>query len=160
MSVRRARADNIDEFVLLGVVLPEHLAQSPVFSAGPLSNSAEARREWTELLDDDNFALFVAERDALFLGAAVGCPVEKSGLHAGVARPDAAAFLGFAAVLPRARGLGAGRALGEAVLAWAAAEGFCSVVTDWRATNLLSARTWPRLGFHETFLRLHRMIGY
>jgi hypothetical protein len=34
------------------------------------------------------------------------------------------------------------------------------VVTDWRVTNLLSSRTWPRLGFKESFLRLHRLVGY
>jgi hypothetical protein len=27
-------------------------------------------------------------------------------------------------------------------------------------TNLLSSRTWPRLGFETTFLRLHRVLGY
>jgi hypothetical protein len=34
------------------------------------------------------------------------------------------------------------------------------VATDWRVTNLLSSRTWPRLGFVESFVRLHRLVGY
>jgi hypothetical protein len=34
------------------------------------------------------------------------------------------------------------------------------VATDWRVTNLLASRTWPRLGFAESFLRLHRLVGY
>jgi hypothetical protein len=46
------------------------------------------------------------------------------------------------------------------VLEWAAQAGFGCVVTDWRVTNLLSSRTWPALGFAETFLRLHGLIGY
>ena len=75
-------------------------------------------------------------------------------------RPDHAGFLGFAAVLPEARGAGVGRALGTTVLDWAAAEGYPVVVTDWRATNLLSSRTWTRLGYRPTFLRLHRRLGY
>ena len=94
------------------------------------------------------------------MGAAVGCALEKSGSHAPLTRPDKASFLGFAAVLPEARGLGAGRALGEAVLAWTRDQGFTSAATDWRATNLLSSRTWPRLGFRPTFLRLHRLLGH
>ena len=69
-------------------------------------------------------------------------------------RPDDAGFLGFAAVLPEARGAGIGRVLGTTVLDWAAAEGYSGVVTDWRATNLLSSRTWPKLGWRPTFLRL------
>ncbi len=94
------------------------------------------------------------------MGSAVGCPVARSGAHAGLARPEHAGLLSFAAVLPAARGLGAGRALGEAVLAWAASQGFDRVATDWRTTNLLSSRAWPALGFEETFLRLHRVVGY
>ena len=79
-------------------------------------------------------------------------------MHTGLARPDDAGFLGFAAVFPDARGAGAGRALGEVVLDWAREAGYANVVTDWRATNLLSSRTWPRLGWRPTFLRLFRAI--
>ncbi len=79
--------------------------------------------------------------------------------HRGIVRPTGAGFLGFAAVLPEARGLGAGRALGEAVLVWARDAGHPTVVTDWRETNLLSSRTWPRLGFRPTFRRLYRAIA-
>jgi len=32
------------------------------------------------------------------------------------------------------------------------------MVTDWRETNLLASRFWPRRGFRKTFLRLHRAI--
>jgi hypothetical protein len=51
-------------------------------------------------------------------------------------------------------------ALGETVLAWAAEQRYDCVVTDWRTTNLLSSRTWPALGFGESFARLHRLVGY
>ena len=79
--------------------------------------------------------------------------------HQGIVRPANAGFLGFAAVLPEARGLGAGRALGEAVLLWARDAGHPTVVTDWRETNLLSSRAWPSLGFRPTFRRLFRAIA-
>ena len=83
----------------------------------------------------------------------------ESSLHTGIARPDDAAHLGFAAVLEDARGAGVGKALGTTVLDWATAEGYRAVVTDWRATNLLSSRTWPQLGWRPTFLRLFRAIA-
>jgi hypothetical protein len=38
--------------------------------------------------------------------------------------------------------------------------GYDCVATDWRVTNLLSSRTRPRLGFAESFVRLHRLVGY
>jgi hypothetical protein len=32
------------------------------------------------------------------------------------------------------------------------------MLTDWRVTNLLASRFWPRRGFRTTFLRLYRSI--
>jgi ribosomal protein S18 acetylase RimI-like enzyme len=160
VSVRRARRDDIPMLAELDLALPQHQALSPTFSGGEVTTLAEAVAEWEEDFDDEDFTVFVAEHGGAVVGSAIACSVEKSSLHVGVSRPDRAGFLGFAAVKPEARGLGAGRALGETVIGWAAAAGYRSVVTDWRATNLLSSRTWPRLGFRPTFLRLHRVVGY
>jgi hypothetical protein len=44
------------------------------------------------------------------------------------------------------------------VLAWAYAAGIPTMVTDWRMTNLLASRFWPKRGFRTTFLRLYRSI--
>jgi GNAT superfamily N-acetyltransferase len=133
---------------------------SPVFSSGELPTLEEALADWEESIDDQDFATFVAEYNGQVIGSSVGCSLDKSSSHNGLAKPDNAGFLGFAAVLPPARGLGGGRALGEAVLQWSAETGYTSVVTDWRVTNLLSSRAWPRLGFRQTFHRLHRLIGH
>jgi GNAT superfamily N-acetyltransferase len=159
LTVRRASRDDIHALARLDLELPLHQGRSPVFSAGHLPTLEEALEDWDDV-DDPEFATFVAEHDGRVVGSAVGCALEKSSLHKGPARPDNAGFLGFAAVFPANRGRGAGRALGEAVLAWTAEEGFSCVVTDWRTTNLLSSRTWPALGFTETFTRVHRLIGY
>ena len=84
----------------------------------------EARAEWDEDFDNTAFATFVGEVDGRVVGSAVGCSVELSSLHSGLARPDEAAHLGFAAVLPEdARGAGVGTALGATVLDWAARRG-------------------------------------
>ena len=85
-------------------------------------------------------------------------PVERSSMHVGLARPERAAFLGFAATLPEARGSGAGLALTNAGLAWAREHGYPVTVVDWRETNLLASRFWPARGFRRTFLRLYRSI--
>ena len=76
----------------------------------------------------------------------------------GLARPERAAFLTFAATLPEARGSGAGLALTEHVLAWAHEHGYPDDVADWRMTNLLASRFWPKRGFRRTFLRLYRSL--
>ena len=160
LTIRRATRDDVPVLVQLDIELPLHQSLAPTFSSGLMPTAEQARIEWEADVDDPGYATFVAERHGKVIGSAVGCALEKSSRHTSLARPDNAAFLGFASVLPGARGAGAGRALGEAVLAWAAESGFASVVTDWRVTNLLSSRAWPALGFSEAFLRLHRTIGY
>jgi GNAT superfamily N-acetyltransferase len=119
--------------------------------------------EWEESLSTaggDGFHHIVVEYGGRVIGAATACALEKSRGHQGLTRPPHAGFLGFASVFPHARGLGAGRALGEATLDWMRQEGLTSAVTDWRATNLLSSRAWPAVGYRPSFLRLHRRIGY
>ncbi|MDI1466309.1 GNAT family N-acetyltransferase [Catellatospora sp. KI3] len=160
VSIRRAERADIPVLAELDIALPEHQARTPVFSAARPPTLQESLGEWGEDFDDPDFTTFVAVHDGEVIGSAVGCALEKSGSHTTLARPENAGFLGFAAVLPHARGLGAGRTLGEAVLAWAAETGYASVVTDWRVTNLLSSRAWPALGFQESFVRLHRLVGY
>jgi GNAT superfamily N-acetyltransferase len=158
--IRRATRADIPVMAQLDVELPAHQSLAPTFSTGRIRTFEENVAEWETDFDDPDFTYFVAERDGAVIGSAVGCALEKSNSHTGPARPDHAGFLGFAAVLPAARGAGAGRALGEAVLDWSAQTGFDSVVTDWRVTNLLSSRAWPALGFAESFLRLHRYLDY
>jgi GNAT superfamily N-acetyltransferase len=160
LTVRAAERRDIPVLGRLDLVLPEHQGLAPTFSAGGVPTLEEAVAEWEESFDDEDFGYLVAEHDGQVVGVAVACALEKSSTNTALTRPDHAGFLGFAAVLPEARGLGAGRALGEAVHDWCATEGFTSLATDWRATNLLSSRTWPRLGYRPTFLRLHRRLGY
>jgi ribosomal protein S18 acetylase RimI-like enzyme len=160
LQVRPARRDDIPVLARLDRELPLHQDRSPVFSAGSLPTLEESTAEWEEDIDDPDFTSFVAVHDGRVVGSAVGCSATKSGGNAGLIRPDHAGYLAFAAVLPEARGRGAGRLLGETVLHWAGEAGYEVVVTDWRVTNLLSSRAWPAIGFRETFLRLHRVVGY
>ena len=160
VKIRPAERADIPLLAQLEVELPAHQGRSPVFSAGAAPSLEETLAEWEADFDDPSYTTFVAERDGTVVGSAVGCALEKTSSHQTLARPDGAGFLGFAAVFAEARGLGAGRALGQAVIEWAGASGYASVVTDWRQTNLLSSRTWPALGFTETFVRLHRLIRY
>ena len=159
IMIRRAERRDIPALARLDLLLPEHQGRSPVFSMLEPPTLEDATNEWEAELDDPRYTTFVAEHLGLVVGSAIGCAIEVSSEHQGIVQPAGAGFLGFAAVLPEARGLGAGRALGEAVLVWARDAGHPTVVTDWRETNLLSSRTWPRLGFRPTFRRLHRAIA-
>src|SRR5690242_5826676 len=85
-------------------------------------------------------------------------PVEMARMHRGLAQPDNAACITGAASLPDVRGSGAGVALTDAAHAWAREQGYATIVTDWRETNLLASRFWPARGFRRSFLRLYRSI--
>lgn len=160
LTIRPAERADIPELARLDLALPLHQGLAPVFSSKAPDSIEQNIAEWTDDIDDADFPAFVAVRDGKVIGSVVACSIEHTSMHTRLARPENAGFLGFAAVFPQDRGRGAGRALGETVLNWARDQGFASVVTDWRVTNLLSSRTWPALGFTETFLRLHRLIGY
>jgi GNAT superfamily N-acetyltransferase len=158
-GVREATEEDVDALVEIGPLLSRHQHQSPVFSSVP-PQDAEAVR--ADVLDDfatDGVVNLVYELDGRIVGDFFVCPLELSGSHSGLARPPGAAFIGFAITDPEVRGSGAGVALTDASFAWARAQGYGTMVTDWRVTNLLASRFWPRRGFRTSFLRLHRWIG-
>jgi ribosomal protein S18 acetylase RimI-like enzyme len=157
-GVREAEEQDVDALVALAPLLGEHQALSPVFAGRPRPGEAEMRQEVLEDLASPQIGTLVAEVDGRIVGNVVVVPIEMSAMHTGLARPDGASFLAWAATLPDVRGTGAGLALTDAAFAWARARGYDTIVTDWRVTNLLSSRFWPRRGFRTTFLRLYRSI--
>ena len=158
LIIRPKTPEDLDALSALELVLPAHVRLSPVFSNLPLQTLEEVRAELIEDYDDPKYTYFVAEHEGKVAGAAIGCRIEVSSSHLGPNLVAGAAFLGFAAVFPEARGLGAGKALGEATLAWSRDAGYQSIQTDWRSTNLEADRTWRALGFRPTFRRMHRSI--
>jgi GNAT superfamily N-acetyltransferase len=159
LIVRRPTRDDLDALTDLELVLPTHMREAPTFSTLAVPDWKETRDELAADFDDPKYNLFVAEHEGRVVGSAIGCALTVSSSHQGPNQTAGAGFLGFAAVLPDARGLGAGRALGETVLAWARDAGYTSIQTDWRSANLEADRSWRGLGFRPTFRRMHRLIG-
>ncbi|MDQ3822305.1 MAG: GNAT family N-acetyltransferase [Actinomycetota bacterium] len=158
-GVRDASEDDVAAMVELSPLLGRHQALAPVFGAPSREPTEEAiRQDIAEDLAAHDVGNLVAEIDGRVVGNFVVVPATMTSMHTGLARPENAAFLGFAITAPEARGSGAGVALTEACFAWARERGYDTMITDWRVTNLLSSRFWPRRGFRETFLRLYRSI--
>jgi GNAT superfamily N-acetyltransferase len=158
LVIRRARRDDIPALAELELVLPRHMQGAPVFSRLPIQPVEEIVAELEADFDSPDYTVFVAEHEGRVIADAIGCALTKSSGNSSLIRPASAGFLGYAAVLPEARGLGAGRALGETVMAWSRDAGFSSVATDWRSTNIEADRSWRGLGFRPTFRRMHRSI--
>jgi GNAT superfamily N-acetyltransferase len=159
LVVRRPTRDDIPAMAELELVLPRHSPLAPLFASVPIQPIDEVEAELTEDFDNPKFTNFVAEHEGKVIGSATACDLTVSNSNNSLIRPASAGFLGYAAVLPEARGLGAGKALGETVLAWARDAGYPVIATDWRSTNLQADRSWRGLGFRPTFRRMHRFVA-
>ena len=151
--VRRATADDLDHAARLELAMSESMTPSPSFS-GPMGQTLEEiTDEWRGTWDDDQFVHFVAERDGRVVGHLL-----LYRRPADLRVPRDSIDLAQASTEPELRGTGVGRALFAHALTWAHEQGFPTMVTDWRMTNLFASRFWPQRGFRETFLRLYRSI--
>jgi ribosomal protein S18 acetylase RimI-like enzyme len=157
-GVRLAEERDLDAIIDIAPVLPDLQNGSPVFGKVPRESDEELRCEIGGDLANAEIANFVAEIDGSVVGNLVIAPTNYSSAHAGLARVPGAALLAYAATRPEVRGLGTGVAMTNAGFAWAREHGYETMVTDWRETNLLSSRFWPKRGFRRTFLRLYRSI--
>jgi ribosomal protein S18 acetylase RimI-like enzyme len=158
-GVREADERDLDALVALAPFLNLHQQLAPVFGPRLRRSEDEIRDDIVEDLARDDVCNLIAELEGRIVANFVVSPVELASMHTGLARPPGAAYLAFAVTHPDARGSGAGLALTDACFAWARERGYRTMVTDWRVTNLLSSRFWPRRGFRTSFLRLHRLIA-
>ena len=158
LQVGEAEDRDVDDLIEIAPVIGDHQALSPVFGFMPADDPDELRAEILDDIATPETGCLVAEIGDRVVGNFVVVPVERSSAHTGLGRPDGAAHLGFAATRPEVRGAGAGLALTAASFAWARKRGYEVMVTDWRATNLLSSRFWPQRGFRPSFYTLYRSI--
>ena len=133
--------------------MSESMLPAPSFSNLPAQTDEEYLDGWRETWDDDTFKHFVAERDGVVVGHTL---LYKR--PADLRVPADSIDLAAASTFPELRGSGIGRALTAHVVTWAHENGYPTMVADWRMTNLLASRFWPKRGFRVTFLRLYRAL--
>ena len=143
MIVRRLRADEAPIFKTLRL---RALADTPDAFAHTYDEiSAKPDTYWAELTrsvtEPDRHAMFVAEDGAAAVGMSFGLVNRE--------RSDRA-DLGGMWVEPRSRHSGVGRALGDAVLAWARERGFAAVVLWVTEGNAEAEALYERMGFTRT----------
>ena len=157
-EIREPREEDIDQLVPIDIALPSYQRSSPVFSPRPLPTVDEIKAEWHKTLAGDDERLLIGCADGKPVACWSVCAAELSRHYNGLGLPERACYLAFASTLPEARGSGIGVALTDASLAAAARDGYTAMVTDWRVTNLLASRFWPKRGFRPAFYRLYRSI--
>ena len=160
VEIRRARREDIDALAALDLALPRHQALSPVFSRLPLPDARGGPRGVGERLRRRpvHDVRRRARRGGRRLGGGLRDRAVVDAHEPRAAREDRRSSRSRRSS-PSSEARGVGRALGEAGARLGTRAGHAHVVTDWRMTNLLSSRTWPRLGFRPTFFRLFRAIA-
>ena len=153
VQVRDGAPEDVEEAARLDRAMADSMRPAPSFSGLEADSQEFAVEEWRDTWDDEQFKHFIAELD----GRSVGHLLLWTG-RTGLRIPDGSIDLAAASTEPEARGAGVGRALTAHALTWAQEHGYPTMTTDWRMTNLLASRFWPKRGFRPTFLRLYRSI--
>jgi len=154
VTVRLSTPNDLRAAASLDRLLYLHLQEAPSFSRLTVEDLDWFVEDWRTTWADPKFTHFLAERE--------GRPVGHVLLYrrpAGDLRvPEASIDLADAATLPEVRGSGVGLALTAHAIEWARTNGYRTIITDWRMTNLGASRFWPARGFRPTFYRLYRSI--
>ena len=152
-TVREGTPDDLEEAARLDGAMADSMQPAPSFSGMRAASDEDRIEEWRDTWDDEQFKHFVAELDGRLVGHLL-LYTGRTGLRIPVDSIDLAA----ASTEPEARGAGVGRALTAHALTWAHEHGYRSMTIDWRLTNLLASRFWPKRGFRPTFIRVYRSI--
>ena len=153
VEIRLSTPDDLEAAAQLDRAMAESMVPSPSFSPGGFQTDAEYVEGWRDTWEETQFTHFVAERD----GRIVGHSLLYRRPH-DLRVPKDSIDLAGASTFPHERGGGVGRALTTHVIAWAHENGFPTMTTDWRMTNILASRFWPKRGFRPAFLRLYRAL--
>jgi GNAT superfamily N-acetyltransferase len=130
-------------------------AGSPIFRPYRRRETTEAvRAELAAELATDDHAFLIARhhgRDIgiLSIGPGVGSPLYV---------PDRAAYIAATAVVADARRSGAGAALVDAALAWAAEHGHAAACLHFSTANITSTSFWTGVGFTPVMAHLRRRL--
>ena len=153
VEIRLGEPSDLDVSARLDAAMRDSMRPAPSFSDTEDWTHEQYVEDWRETWTDEQVVHFVAARG----GRVVGHALLYRRPH-DLRVPRDSIDLAGASTLPELRGSGVGLALTHHVISWAHERGIPVMVTDWRMTNLLASRFWPRRGFRPAFLRLYRHI--
>lgn len=130
--------------------------QAPVWGMMLPEFVSETADGWADLAEDPEAAVWLAFLEGQPVGMQGYWAADENNINLYI--PPSCVYLSVAATKPEVRGKGIGTLLTQTGLAWAYQAGFQFCETDWRSTNLLSSRFWPRRGFRPVIYRLARRI--
>lgn len=159
--VRQVSPTDADHLRAMAFLTAGHQLSSPTWALTPPEIMAARPDQYAGIVDDEEATSWLAfvtngagQEEAAGFQAWYPAELDADALD----MPDQAIELSAAGVHARWRGRGVMRTLNAHALAHAKAAGYRYAITNWRTTNLLSSRTWPRMGFTPVMYRLHRHV--
>lgn len=152
--IREGRPEDLEDSARLDGLMADSMRPGPSFSGMEAMSHQAIVDEWRNTWNEDEFEHFVAELQGRIVGHILLYRRPAGDLRIPADSIDLAA----ASTEPAARGAGVGRALTAHVIDWAHEHGYLTMTIDWRMTNLLASRFWPKRGFRPTFLRMYRSL--
>ena len=150
LEIRRATADDRETLAGVSQWLRRYQAGPPIWGAALPEDTPQIAAGYAEMANDETAIIWLAFLAGQIAGFQAYFPAEPAGDNPLI--PPGCIDLTVAATHPELRGRGVGAALTQVGLADAAARGCTACVVDWRVTNLLSSRFWPRRGFQPADL--------
>jgi ribosomal protein S18 acetylase RimI-like enzyme len=156
ITLRRANSDDRASLRDMSSLIARYQAQAPTWGVALPEDMSALREGYAGLVDDPTVIVWLALRGSQPLGFQAYFATQAT--DDDMLTPESCIELKVAGTRPEDRGHGIGRALTRRGLADARAHGYAFCLTDWRVTNLLSSRFWPRQGFRPVAYRLTRKV--
>lgn len=156
LEIRRAGPPDRAALAGLYHLIRQHLIAAPVWGIALPEDEDAIRTGYGDLVDDAAATVWLALENGQALGMAAYYHLDAA--ENNLLTPDSCTELAVASTVAAARGRGVGSALTQHGLTSAQQAGYHACLADWRSTNLLAARFFPRWGFRPVAYRLARRI--
>jgi GNAT superfamily N-acetyltransferase len=156
IDIRKAGPEDRGRLAEMSDVIWKTQVKSPVWGVMMPETIRENEEGWAELVDEADTAVWLAFVEGKSVAVQGYWPAEQADDNLLI--PENCVRMSAAGTREGARGKGISTVLTKHGLAQARAAGYRFCETDWRSTNLLTSRFWPRLGFRPAVYRLVRRI--
>jgi ribosomal protein S18 acetylase RimI-like enzyme len=156
IEIRKAGAEDRQHLVEMSDVIWKTQVRAPVWGVMMPETVSENVEGWGELVDKADVTVWLALAGGRVAGVQGYWPADQADDNLII--PEECAHMSVAGTREGMRGRGIGTLLTNHGLIQARAAGYRFCETDWRSTNLLASRFWPRQGFRPVAYRLVRRI--
>jgi GNAT superfamily N-acetyltransferase len=160
IEIRKAGLADRQHLADMSDVIWRQNVKAPVWAAQMPETTSDNREIWASQVDESDVTVWLAVKKGKVVGIQGYWPAESAVTAAedNLFIPEKCAHMSLAGTRAEERGKGVSTLLTKYVLAQTRALSYRFCDTDWRSTNLLASRFWPRQGYRPVTYRLVRRI--